>query len=68
MSTERDKQKQRLPRLAYSINEIADAMSVSSAYIRMEIARGKLATVRAGRRVLIPKGAFDAYVETSRLA
>jgi excisionase family DNA binding protein len=50
-----------LPRLTYGIDEIANALGVSAGFIRLEVARGRLTTLRVGRRVLITKASFDAY-------
>jgi excisionase family DNA binding protein len=50
-----------LPRVSYGIDEIAGALGVSASFIRLEIARKRLVSFRAGRRVLVPKSSFDAY-------
>jgi len=51
-----------IERRAYSVDEIATALGVSAGFIRLEIARKNLSTVRAGRRVLILKDAFERYL------
>jgi excisionase family DNA binding protein len=53
----------RLPRLTYSIGEIAESLGVSEGFVRLEIQRGKLDTRRAGRRVLVTKASFDQYLD-----
>jgi excisionase family DNA binding protein len=58
--------KRALPRVAFGIAEVADALGVSPGFIRLEIARKQLVAFRAGRRVLITKASFDAY--TARVA
>ena len=53
--------KQPLPRVAYGIREVTQACGVSVGFVRLEIARGKLAAFRAGRRVLVRRESFEAY-------
>ncbi len=51
-----------LKRVGYSIEEIAQMAPVSKSFIRLEIARGNLRAVKLGRRVVIPKGAFEKWI------
>ena len=62
------RQKQRLDRFSYGIGEVANALGVSSGFIRLEIERGRLESFRLGRRVLIKKASFDAYIEAGQVA
>lgn len=54
--------KSRLPKLAYGIDEIAEALSLSESFVRLEIGRGRFKTIHAGRRVLVTKDSFDEYL------
>jgi excisionase family DNA binding protein len=42
-------------KLNFSLAEAAQALGVSPSLLRLEAQRGKLKTVRIGRRVLIPR-------------
>ena len=48
-------------KLSYSVEELAEATSLSKAYLRNEIRDGKLKAKRVGRRVLILIKDIDAY-------
>src|SRR4051794_37723965 len=50
-----------LERRAYTVQEIAATLGVSTGFVRLEIARGRLAVMRAGRRVLVSRQSFDSY-------
>jgi excisionase family DNA binding protein len=58
-------QQNHLERRAFSIDEIAQSLGTSTAFIRLEIARGHLATLRVGRRVLITRESFDQFLATA---
>lgn len=49
-------------RLAYSVQELAQATSVSKQTLYQEIAAGRLRAVRVRNRILIPKAAVDAWL------
>jgi len=49
-------------RRAFGIVEVAELIGVSPAFIRLEIQRKRLPTLRVGRRVLISRDAFDQYL------
>lgn len=50
-------------KIAYSIEESAERTSLSKAFLRLEIKRGKLKVRRFGRRVLIRDEDLRAYIE-----
>ena len=62
MSTEKTNKRQAPARLAYGVGELAAMIGVSASFIRLEIVRGKLDTMRAGRRVLITRQSFEKYL------
>jgi excisionase family DNA binding protein len=37
--------------------------SFSKAFVRLEIKRGHLTAIKRGRRVMIPRKAFEAYIK-----
>ena len=51
-----------LERNALSVAETAATNGVSAGFIRLEIKRGHLKAVRAGRRVLVPIRAIDKWL------
>jgi excisionase family DNA binding protein len=53
----------KLPLVGVGVSDAAESLGVSDAFIRLEIARGKLEILRAGRRVLIKKSSYDEYVQ-----
>jgi excisionase family DNA binding protein len=52
------------PRVAYSIDEAAAAMGLSTKHLRRLVATGELRAVRSGRRVLIQPSALVDYLAT----
>jgi excisionase family DNA binding protein len=62
----RNSAQQNLDRRAFGIDEIAQSLGTSTAFIRLEIARGHLATMRVGRRVLVSREAFDQFLSTAK--
>ena len=46
-------------KLAYSVAEAAEALSVSAWLLREEIAQGRIKSVRFGTRVVIPRWALE---------
>jgi excisionase family DNA binding protein len=46
---------QNVRKLNFSLAEAAEALGVSPGFLRLEAQRGKLRTVRIGRRVLTPR-------------
>ncbi|MGA7869388.1 MAG: helix-turn-helix domain-containing protein [Candidatus Binatus sp.] len=51
-----------LPRRAFGVAEIADSLGVSEGFVRLEINRGHLPIIRAGRRVLISASELEKYL------
>lgn len=51
-------------KLAYSVEEISEQTSLSKAFLRLEIKRGKLKVKRFGRRVLIRDEDLREYIAT----
>lgn len=50
------------PKLAYSVEEISEQTSLSKAFLRLEIKRGKLKVRRFGRRVIIRDEDLRDYI------
>ncbi len=50
-------------KIAYSVEETAERTSLSKAFLRLEIKRGKLKVKRFGRRVLIRDEDLREYIE-----
>jgi excisionase family DNA binding protein len=59
-------QSEQLPRALISVNEAARVIGVSRSYTYELVASGDLASVRLGRRVLVPISAIDDLI-TQRL-
>ena len=53
-------------RIAYSIDETAHRLGVSRAFLYLEIDRGKLATVKVGKRRLVRVEDEAAYLTAHR--
>jgi excisionase family DNA binding protein len=49
-------------RLAYGVQELAQRLGVSPSFVRLEIERGRLNSVRAGRRLLITRTEIERYL------
>lgn len=54
-----------IERQSFSVIEVAEAHGLSPSFIRLEIARGRLRAMHAGRRVLIPRRSLDEYFGTT---
>jgi excisionase family DNA binding protein len=52
--------------LAYSLEEAAKQLSVSSQSVRRLIDRGELKARRVGTRVIVPKNELERWLEGSR--
>ena len=50
-------------KMAFSVEEIAEKTTLSKAFLRFEIKRGKLKVKRFGRRVLICEADLREYLE-----
>ena len=50
-------------RLAFSLDEVAKLTGLSVSFVRLEIARGRLRSSRAGRRVLIAATELREYLK-----
>ena len=48
-------------KVAYSVEELSLATSLSKAYIRNQIREGKLVAKKVGKRVLVMRADADAY-------
>jgi len=59
-------QVEQMPRMMISVNEAARVIGVSRSYAYELVASGLLASVRLGRRVLIPVSAIEDLVANSR--
>ncbi|NKY99144.1 helix-turn-helix domain-containing protein [Nocardiopsis alborubida] len=49
-------------KVAYSVEEAAQALSLGQTTVKKLIATGRLPSVRVGRRRLIPRSALEDYV------
>lgn len=52
----------KMERVAYSVQEIAEAIGAHPQTVRLEIARGNLRATRFARRLLVLKSEFDRYL------
>jgi excisionase family DNA binding protein len=50
--------------LVYSVSEAAELLDISRAFAYELVARGELPVIRLGRRLLVPKVALMALVES----
>lgn len=50
----------------YKTNELADLLSVSGETLRRAAMRGELAATRAGRDLLFPESAVQAWLDANR--
>jgi hypothetical protein len=59
---------QRIPlqRIAYSLQELEDATSLSRRFLRLEIAKGRLHAIKIGARVLVLASELEAYLLAGR--
>jgi len=51
-----------LPRVAYSYNEAAEVLGLSAGFLRLEVQRGRLHALHAGRRRLILADELSRYL------
>jgi excisionase family DNA binding protein len=51
-----------MTRLAYGVQELAQRLGVSPSFIRLEIQRGRLNSVHAGRRLLVMRTEIERYL------
>lgn len=51
-----------MDKIAYTVNEVAQALGVCKATVRKVIHSGDLEAVRAGRKLLIPVAALKAFI------
>jgi excisionase family DNA binding protein len=49
-------------RLAYSVKEVRGFLGIGETLIYELLAKGQLRSVKAGRRILIPKSSLDAFL------
>jgi excisionase family DNA binding protein len=57
-----------LPRLAYGINDAADALGLSRSRIYELIARGEISACKIGKRTIIPAAELTAFLDRHRVA
>lgn len=50
-------------KMAYSINEAAELLSVCTGHLRNEHKRGKISFVRSGRRILVLDSELKKYLQ-----
>lgn len=50
------------PRLAYSLNEVAQKLGLGLANVKRLIDSGELESRRVGRRVIVPVSALELYL------
>lgn len=50
-------------KVAYSIEEAAQVLSLGRTTVKQLIATGQLPSVRVGRRRLIPRSALETYID-----
>jgi len=50
-------------KMAYSVEEISAQTSLSKAFLRLEIKRGKLKAGKFGRRVLVSANSLKTYLD-----
>jgi excisionase family DNA binding protein len=66
MNTEESRMHKRaIPRMAYSIDEVADRLGVSRRKVWQELKEGRIAHFRVGRRVLMTEAQLNDYVAKS---
>jgi len=63
---ELERQAEPVERLAFSVVETARLLGLSPATVRAMIRDGTLRGVSAGRKLLVPKAAIDAYLSGGR--
>lgn len=51
-------------KMAYSVEEVAEMTSLSKAFLRLEVRRGKLQIKKFGRRVLVLHSELQRYLNT----
>ncbi|MFD6951223.1 excisionase [Nocardiopsis sp. TSRI0078] len=51
-------------KLAYSVEEAAQALSLGRTTVKKLIAAGQLTSVRVGRRRLIPRSTLETYINS----
>src|SRR5712692_6982275 len=56
-----------LPRLAYGIDDAADALDLSRSRIYELIAAGEIAACKVGKRTIIPAAELTAFLERHRV-
>jgi len=55
------------PRLAYSINEAAEAIGLSRAKLYELIGAGEIGVCKVGRRTIVPETELTAFLERHRV-
>lgn len=55
-------------KVAFFVNEIAQMTGLSTQKIRRMIKAGELQSVRAGKRILVPRGALEQFLSGYKMA
>jgi excisionase family DNA binding protein len=55
-------------RMAFRISEAAVLIGVSTAFLRLEIARGNLKATRLGRRIVLTRAELERYLASRQTA
>ncbi len=55
-------------RMAFRVSEAAALIGVSSAFLRLELARGNLKATRLGRRIVLARTELERYLATGQSA
>jgi excisionase family DNA binding protein len=56
-----------LPRLTYSVREVAEALGVGTRHVERMCQGGELRHLRLGRRLLIPAAALDELLKAAEV-
>jgi excisionase family DNA binding protein len=67
VACEQREPKNPLPRLAYSIDDAADALDLSRSRIYELIADGEIAACKVGKRTIIPAAELTAFLDRHRV-
>lgn len=54
-----------MEKVVYTVDEIAELLRISRPTAYDGIRDGKIPSIKIGRRLLVPKVAFDRYLETA---
>lgn len=60
-----EKAEKRTDQVVYSVEEVAALLGISRAFAYQSVKNGLIPSVRIGKRVLIPRAAFDRLLEVN---